>query len=83
MVLLFAYWCKAQGIDPHALYQKAYPQQGKNQLLDDAWKAMMAEDVSLELSTEALITLLQTFGNDDLAFEVYQVAQKVKETKTD
>lgn len=36
MILVFAQWCVNQGLDPHALYLQAYPQQEGNEALRHA-----------------------------------------------
>lgn len=81
MVLLFAQWCVNNNVDAHELYEQAYPHQGQNKTLDAALESTVPKEESEIISQEIIITVLQTFGNDDLAFEVGQIEVKDDETK--
>jgi len=83
MVLLYAQWCINHDVDPHILYEKAYPKQPKNKLLDEALTKTVDKEASEEIGTDLIIALLQAFGNDDLAFQLNQIAQKEDETKAE
>lgn len=76
MILLFAQWCVNHDLDPHELYQNAYPNQPKNKVLNEALQKTVSKDESEYISKNIVITLLQMFGNDDLAFEVAQIKEK-------
>lgn len=76
MVLLFAQWCVNNDVNPHELYQKAYPHQPKNDALEEALEQTVSKDESEYISKNIIIMLLQMFGNDDLAFEVAQIEEK-------
>lgn len=78
MILLFAQWCVNNRIDAHELYERAYPQQGKNKVLDEALENTVAKEESDHISQEIIMAVLQAFGNDDLAFEVGQIEIKEK-----
>lgn len=78
MVILFAQWCVNNGVDSHELYQKAYPHQIKNDALDKALEQTVSKEESEYISQNIIISLLQMFGNDDLAFEVAQIDEKDK-----
>lgn len=76
MVLLFAQWCVNNEVDPHELYERAYPHQAKNPALHKALQQTVPKEESEEISQELIIAVLQSFGNDDLAFEVGQLEIK-------
>lgn len=76
MVLLFAQWCVNNDINPHELYKKAYPHQMKNDALDKALEQTVSKEKSEYISKNIIVSLLQIFGNDDLAFEVAQIEEK-------
>lgn len=75
MIQLFVQWCQHHGIDPFSLYQKAYPTQPKNEAIKQIVENNEPMDLDIEAST--LIEILQLFGNDDLAFVVSEVANKL------
>lgn len=52
MILVFAQWCVNNGLDPHALYLQAYPQQEGNEALRQA--------LALTVSAEEAGTFLMT-----------------------
>lgn len=74
MIQIYVQWCINHDIDPVALYEKAYPTQESNELLIKI--AEGAEKNVLDVDTEAVLNVLQIFGNDDLAFEVSE-AEKI------
>lgn len=76
MILLFAQWCVNNDLDAHELYERAYPQQGKNKALEEALDQTVAKDQAEDISREIVLTILQAFGNDDLAFEVSRMNEK-------
>ncbi|MFJ8064818.1 hypothetical protein ACIQYS_09315 [Psychrobacillus sp. NPDC096426] len=74
MIQLFAKWCANHQLDALTLYAQAYPQQEKNLLLEKA--VAETEKDALEIDTETLLNVLQLFGNEDLAFVVFEEANK-------
>lgn len=80
MVLLFAQWCVNNEVDPHELYERAYPQQVKNVALNQAIENTVSKEESEPISQALIVAALQAFGNDDLAFEVSQIEEKKKST---
>ncbi|WP_432351996.1 hypothetical protein [Sporosarcina sp. A2] len=77
MVRLFVQWCANHKLDPHALYQTAYPQQSANSVL----KEVIDSDDGFEelhIDNETMLDVLQMFGNDDLAFVVADEIQRLK-----
>lgn len=76
MILLFAQWCVNNEIDALELYERAYPQQVQNKALKAALEQTVPKESSEEISQHIVIAVLQSFGNDDLAFEVSQVEIK-------
>ena len=76
MVLIFAQWCVNHRLDPVALYQEAYPEQQANKLLQKTLEKTAPKEESAEISTAAVLHVLQEFGNDDLAFVVQEAANK-------
>ncbi|MEI4768301.1 hypothetical protein WAX74_01360 [Psychrobacillus sp. FJAT-51614] len=76
MISLFAQWCVNHNLDAAQLYNKAYPLQQDNELLLSIIE--ITEKNSLHVDTETLMQVLQLFGNDDLAIEVFQAAENRK-----
>lgn len=72
MIRLFTQWCVNHAIDALTLYKKAYPYQGENGLLIRFLEE--TEKDFLQVDTVTVLHLLQLYGNEDLAFEVSQVA---------
>ncbi|MDV6378632.1 hypothetical protein ORD22_10440 [Sporosarcina sp. GW1-11] len=69
MIRLFVKWCTNHQLDPHVLYQKAYPEQSANAAL----KKVIEDDDGFEelhIDNETMLDVLQLFGNIDLAFVV-------------
>jgi len=81
MVLIFAQWCVNHDLDARRLYEIAYPEQGENQVLQDAIKETVSIDESDEIDAIMVIEVLQAFGNDDLAFVVQQMADELDDIK--
>ncbi|WP_010098166.1 hypothetical protein [Ornithinibacillus scapharcae] len=76
MVLIFAQWCINHELNPMELYQLAYPSQPNNQALEEAIELTVPKNESDEISDETVLSVLQIFGNDDLAFVVQQEIEK-------
>ncbi len=70
MILVFAQWCVNHDLDPHALYVKAYPDQGANPALQQAIDLTVSKEESEDIADQTLLGVLSLFGNDDLAFVV-------------
>lgn len=69
MVRLFVEWCSNYQVDPHTLYNKAYPEQPNNPLLQSVLDEI-SDDEKLDIDNETMLDVLQMFGNYDLAFIV-------------
>ncbi|MEC2305442.1 MULTISPECIES: hypothetical protein [Heyndrickxia] len=78
MALIFAQWCVNNGLDPKALYSRAYPQQEKNGLLEEALALTVPKEEAGEISSGTVLNVLSLFGNDDLAFVVSEENAKLK-----
>src|SRR5690625_2389751 len=72
MVLLFAQWCENHQLDAWQLYEKAYPGQPKNKLLENAMEQTVDKMDAEVIPNDLLLQTLQAFGNDDLAFVVQE-----------
>ena len=73
MIQLYVQWCLNHQVDPVALYQRAYPGQAQNETLVKTVEEAGQED--MEIDNEAIMDVLQLFGNDDLAFAVMEEIQ--------
>jgi len=78
MILLYAQWCINHDLDPVELYVKAYPNQPKNDVLLKMLESTVAKEQSEMIPDQMIISVLQTFGNDDLAFVVHEEKEKLK-----
>lgn len=76
MIQLYVQWCMNHDVDAILLYEKAYPQQPKNVVLEQVLEE--TEKDALQVDTETVLHVLQLFGNEDLAFEVSQKALHIK-----
>lgn len=76
MILIYAQWCVNHGLDPVMLYEKAYPGQGKNNLLVEAVAQTVSPDESEHISDATLLNALHVFENVDLAFVVQKEIEK-------
>lgn len=72
MILIFAQWCVNHDLDPEALYEAAYPNQMKNDVLLDALELTVSKKESDDIPDDMVLYALQLFGNDDLAFIVQE-----------
>jgi hypothetical protein len=77
MVLLYAQWCRNHDLSPVDLYEKAYPNQPKDVLLEMMEWTVPKEEADA-ISNETLLSVLQTFGNDDLAFVIHEQVENQK-----
>lgn len=81
MVLIFVQYCINQDLDPHAIYQEAYPNQQVNPAIHDALENTVSKKESEEISLEIVQQILQVFGNDDLAFVLQEKHDAAKQEK--
>jgi len=81
MILVYAQWCINHGLDPEALYERAYPGQGKNEALNQALALTVSKSESEDIPDDTLLNVLQAFGNSDLAFVVQEAIEKRDITK--
>lgn len=72
MIQIYVQWCVNHDINPMELYGKAYPNQVANEVLKEITES--TEKNNLDVDTQTVLYILQLFGNDDLAFEVSEVA---------
>ncbi|TLS36574.1 hypothetical protein [Pseudalkalibacillus caeni] len=76
MILVFAQWCVNNGLNPKELYERAYPNQGKNLSLEKVLELTVPKEESEEIPAQTVLGVLQMFGNDDLAFVVSEEMEK-------
>ena len=72
MILVFAQWCTNHGLDPQALYKKAYPNQANNPTLLQMTELTVPKEEAGEIADQTLLNVLSLFGNEELAFIVTQ-----------
>ncbi len=78
MVLVFAQWCVNNEVDANELYKRAYPEQQTNALLVEAFKEATEAGKTDQVDDITVFSVLEIFGNSDLAFEVQAVVDKRK-----
>ena len=76
MILIYAQWCINNDLDPKAMYIEAYPDQIDNVALKDALELTIPKKESEYIDDQAVLNVLQLFGNDDLAFGVQEEIEK-------
>lgn len=76
MILIFSQWCVNHNLDQVELYERAYPTQLKNAVLEEMKELTVPQEESEEIADEILLQVLQLFGNDDLAFVVQEEIEK-------
>ena len=76
MILIYAQWCINHDLDPKEMYEKAYPNQMKNDALTEALELTVSKQEADEIDDQTLLNVLQLFGNDDLAFIVQEEIMK-------
>ena len=79
MILIFAQWCVNNEVDANELYKRAYPEQASNQLLANIFKETLEAGKSDQVDDTTVFSVLEIFGNSDLAFEVQGVIDKRKQ----
>ncbi len=77
MILIFAQWCVNNNLDAQELYNKAYPNQLNNAILDEVVEETVPKNEADEIPTVTVLQVLQLFGNDDLAFVVQEESEKL------
>ena len=82
MVLVYAQWCINNGLDPIALYRKAYPHQADNPVLTEAMELTVPKEEAGPIENETVMGVLSLFGNDDLAFVVAEEIQNLQKRNT-
>lgn len=75
MVLIYAQWCINNDLDPVTVYEQAYPGQAKNNILTEALELTVPKKESENISDQAVLQVLQLFGNNDLAFVVQEMIE--------
>lgn len=78
MILIYAQWCVNQDLNPVELYERAYPNQLKNEVLMEIVEQTMPKEESEDISNETVLSVLQVFGNDDLAMVIQEEIEKQK-----
>ncbi len=78
MVLIFAQWCVNNQVDANELYKRAYPEQPNNALLVEAFKEATEAGKTDQVDDITVFSVLEIFGNSDLAFEVQAVVDTRK-----
>lgn len=78
MILIYAQWCVNHNLDPEALYHEAYPEQLKNEVLQEVILLTVDKEEADEIPDTTLLQVLQAFGNYDLAFIVQREITKRK-----
>lgn len=80
MVLIYAQWCINHDLDPVELYQEAYPNQLVSPVLHEVLDETVIKEESDDISVDIVLTVLQMFGNDDLAFVVQEKSEKINKS---
>jgi hypothetical protein len=78
MILVFAQWCINHDLDPMELYYRAYPNQVLNPSLSKTLELTVSKEEAGEISHDAVLNVLQLFGNTDLAMVVAEEIEKMK-----
>jgi hypothetical protein len=78
MILVFAQWCVNRNLSPSEIYLRAYPNQAKNNALQQAIDLTVPKEESEEIADTTLLNVLSLFGNEDLAFIVTEEINKNK-----
>ncbi|MBY6035878.1 hypothetical protein KUV80_04405 [Fictibacillus nanhaiensis] len=70
MIIIYAQWCVNNGLDPKAVYIKAYPDQLNNEYVMHMLEQTVPKEEAEFIANETLLQVLSIFGNEDLAFVV-------------
>src|SRR5699024_2224609 len=82
MILIFGQWGVNNEVDAYELYKRAYPEQASNQLLANIFKETLEAGKSDQVDDTTVFSVVEIFGNSDLAFEVQGVNDKRKQEKS-
>jgi hypothetical protein len=77
MILVFAQWCVNHDLDPLALYQKAYPDQMNNAVLQQTLDLTVSKEEAGDIDDSTLLGVLSMFDNDELAYVVSQEIDRI------
>lgn len=72
MIIIFAQWCIDHDFDPVDIYKKAYPEQGKNDILADVLEDSLEKEKPSSIDIDTLFEVLQLYGNEDLAIVIQE-----------
>lgn len=78
MILIYAQWCVNHDLNPIELYERAYPNQLKNDTLVEIIEQTVPKEEADAISNDIVLSVLQTFGNNDLAMVVQEEIEKQK-----
>lgn len=78
MILVFVQWCINHDLDPQEVYQKAYPNQMKNPMLEQMIQLGVTKEEAGDIPDQTLLQVLSLFGNDELAFVVSEEIERRK-----
>jgi type III secretory pathway component EscR len=70
MIIIYAQWCVNNGLDPKAVYLKAYPDQSDNEYVMHMLEQTVTKEEAEPISNGMLLQVLSLFGNEDLAYAV-------------
>ncbi|OOE10751.1 hypothetical protein [Fictibacillus arsenicus] len=83
MIIIYAQWCVNNGLDPKAVYLKAYPDQENNEYVMHMLEQTVSKEEAEDIANETLLQVLSIFGNEDLAFIVSKEIDALEEKKND
>jgi hypothetical protein len=78
MILVFSQWCVNHDLDPMEIYLQAYPEQASNHALQQAIELTVSKEEAGDISDETLLGVLAMFGNEELAFVVTEIMDKIR-----
>lgn len=79
MVLIFSQWCVNNDVNAIEIYEQAYPEQARNNLLKEKYEEAIEAGKSDTVDDLTVFTVLEIFGNTDLAFEVQRIIDARKD----
>ena len=83
MIIIYAQWCVNNGLDPKAVYLKAYPDQSNNEYVMHMLEQTVTKEEAEDIANETLLQVLSLFGNEDLAFTVSKEVDALEAKKND
>lgn len=72
MIVVYAQWCIDHDVDPVKIYGRAYPEQGKNDLLLEVLEEPLEKEEPSAIDIMMLFEILQSYGNEDLAIAIQE-----------